>query len=253
MRHCGNRDCGSGPTATSPGGTMLPQSDERGSGMKLVCAARDAMLVAESILRDATAAVRERLSGTPDAMESLFEREQRATHALAWLATYVEAIRQITAYAERRQAAGTLGQTEELLVRIGVGEFLAQIAGGIPMSQGEFARPADLGLQAVPMMERVARPVQSLVVGRDDRQRLIELMRDNDSGLVGNDGLDETLALVRDETRKFAETEVMPHAQAWHLSNSTIPIEIVDQMAALGLFGLTVPETIKGGLGLGRL
>src|SRR4051794_13567169 len=103
--------------------------------MNLVCAVRDATLVAESILRDATAAVRKRLSGTSDAMERLFEREQRAAHGLAWLATYVEAIRQVTAHAERMQAAGALGEFEELLIRIGGGEYLAQIAGGIPMGQ----------------------------------------------------------------------------------------------------------------------
>ena len=68
------------------------------------------------------------------------------THGLAWLATYVEAVRQLAAYAERMQAAGRLGEIEELLVRIGLGEYLAQILGGIPMSQGEIVRPADLGL-----------------------------------------------------------------------------------------------------------
>jgi len=42
--------------------------------------------------------------------------------------------------------SGRLGEIEELIVRIGLGEYLAQILGGIPMSQGEFVRPADLGL-----------------------------------------------------------------------------------------------------------
>jgi (2S)-methylsuccinyl-CoA dehydrogenase len=220
--------------------------------MKLVCAARDATLAAESILRDATVAVRERLSGTPDAMESLFEREQRATHGLAWLATYVEAIRQITAYAERMHGAGALGELEQLLIRVGLGEYLAQIAGGIPMSQGEFARPADLGLVTATVVERIAAPLEALLADRNDRRRLIELMRGNDSIIVGECGLDETLTAIRDETRKFADSEVMPQAHAWHLANRTIPLGVLQQMAALGLFGLAVPETFKGGLGLGR-
>ncbi len=38
----------------------------------------------------------------------LFDREQRATHGLAWLATYVEAVRQLAAYTERMVADGTL-------------------------------------------------------------------------------------------------------------------------------------------------
>jgi (2S)-methylsuccinyl-CoA dehydrogenase len=227
---------------------MLPEDNQRGSGVRLVCAARDATFVAESVLKDATAVVRERVSGTSNTVE----REQRATHGLAWLATYVETIRQITAYAERIQAAGTLGEAEELLIRIGVGEYLAQIAGGIPMSQGEFTRPADLGLDAVAIMERAANPLKILVADSDDRRRLIELMRGNDNVIAGEYGFDESLSAIRDETRKFAESEVMPHAHAWHLANSTIPLDVVEQMATLGMFGLTVPETFKGGLGLGR-
>ena len=60
----------------------------------------------EALLADAAAKVRERvvLEGRPVAR--LLDREQRATHGLAWLATYVEAVRQLTAYAERMQEAG---------------------------------------------------------------------------------------------------------------------------------------------------
>ena len=71
--------------------------------------------------------MRERVTvaGKPDAR--LFDREQRATHGLAWLATYVEAVRQLAAYTERMTGAGTLGELEEHLVRVALGEYLAQI------------------------------------------------------------------------------------------------------------------------------
>src|SRR5829696_1540516 len=231
---------------------MLPDGDERGAVVKLICVAREATRATESVLRDATAAVRERVGETINTVEHLFEREQRATHGLAWLATYVESIRQITAYAERMHRAAELGALEELLIRIGLGEYLAQIAGGIPMSQGEFARPADFGLVPAAVVQHIAGPLEDLVVRSDERRRLVELMRGADHVPVGEHGLDETLAAIRDETRKFAESEVKPQAHAWHLSNSTIPLGIVEQMAALGLFGLTIPATYKGGLGLGR-
>jgi len=231
---------------------MLPDGDERGAAVKLVCVAREATRAVESVLRDATAAVRERVGETINTVERLFEREQRATHGLAWLATYVESIRQITAYAERMHRVAELGALEELLIRIGLGEYLAQIAGGIPMSQGEFARPADFGLVPAAVVQHIAGPLEDLIVRSDERRRLVELMRGDDHVPVGEHGLDETLAAIRDETRKFADSEVKPQAHAWHLSNSTIPLSIVEQMAALGLFGLTVPATYKGGLGLGR-
>ena len=85
----------------------------------------------------------------------LLDREQRATHGLSWLATYVEAVRQLAAYAERLSDAGQLSETEELIVRIGLGEYLAQIQGGIPISQSEIVRPSDMGLSAAAVAARM--------------------------------------------------------------------------------------------------
>ena len=100
-----------------------------------------------------------RSNGRTDARR--FEAAQRATHGLAWFATYAEAVRQLPSYCERMSAAGRLGETEELLVRIGAGECLAQMAGGIPMSQGEMVRPADLGLDAARSRRASRRPSTS--------------------------------------------------------------------------------------------
>src|SRR5207237_2875497 len=110
--------------------------------------ARDATATLEALLADATLAVRALVSPAGHVSSRIMDREQRATHGLAWLATYVEAVRQLATYSERMQARGGLGEIEELLIEIGIGEYLAQIQGGIPMSQGEIVRPLDLGLAA---------------------------------------------------------------------------------------------------------
>ena len=107
---------------------------------------RAAVQAVDALLQDATAKLRSRVVVEGHAVSRLLDREQRAAHGLAWLATYVEALRQLAAYAERMAGSGQLGEIEENLVRIGMGEYLAQIAGGIPMSQNEIARPADFGL-----------------------------------------------------------------------------------------------------------
>ena len=192
------------------------------------------------------------LEGRPVAR--LLDREQRATHGLAWLATYVEAVRQLTAYAGRMQEAGLLGEVEELIVRIGLGEYLAQIQGGIPISQGEIVRPADLGLSAAAVAARITPEVESLIVSGNtaqNRARLVELICMSHGATVGACGLDETLESIREEMRKFADSEVIDHAQGWHRTNSYIPLEIISQMAELGVFGLTIPEEF-GGMGLGK-
>src|SRR5580693_7251473 len=128
----------------------------------LVESIQSAKSVVDALLADATDQVRRRLAEGGMSGE-LFDREQRATHGLAWFATYAEAVRQLVSYAERMSGQGRLGEIEELLVRIGAGEFLAQMAGGILMSQGELVRPADLGLDAKAVAARFGAGVEDLV------------------------------------------------------------------------------------------
>ncbi len=231
---------------------MTEQSAHRAAGPEILALAGAALATAEAVLRDAIAAVRARV--TDDACDGgrPFDREQRATHGLAWLATYVEGIRQVTAFAERRHRSDAFGELEQLLVQIGIAEFLAQIQGGIPMSQGEIVRPADLGLNAAAVAAGLAGPLDRLTLGnRQRRARLLALVGGANDLTIGGPSDDAALASIRQAVRKFTENEVMPRAQAWHLANQTIPIEIVAQMAALGVFGLTIAERY-GGMGLGR-
>ena len=152
---------------------MLDKSGR--SDGELIAVARQATQAAEALLDDATAAVRRRVTVDHRLDEELLDREQRAAHGLAWLATYVESVRQLAAYAERAHARGILGDVEELLVRLGIGEYLAQILGGIPMSQGEIVRPADLGIAAETAAARLADPLQAFATSHvEHRARLVE-------------------------------------------------------------------------------
>jgi (2S)-methylsuccinyl-CoA dehydrogenase len=224
------------------------------TGSDLLGLMQEARGAADALLADATYEVRERVTVDGKLDADAIEREQRATHGLAWLATYVEAIRQLSAYAGRMTEQGRFGDTEELLVRIGAGEFLAQMAGGILMSQGELVRPADLGLNAKAVAARFAGAADELIATGntvENRARLIALMADHSGATVGDCGLDDILDTMREEMRKFADTEVIPHAQGWHRTNSYIPLEVIGKLAELGVFGLTLPEEF-GGLGLGK-
>ena len=221
---------------------------------ELIGLIREATAVLDALLADATAKVRERVASKGQVDGASFDREQRATHGLAWLATYVEAVRQLAAYADRMSRAGSLGETEDLLVRIGLGEYLAQIFGGIPMSQGEVVRLIDLGVTPAQVAARMTPVVEGLMISGNSaerRARLIALMRTHHAATVGACGLDDTLESIREEMRKFADTEVIGNAQRWHLTNSYIPLDIIAQMSALGVFGLTIPDDF-GGMGLGK-
>src|SRR5215469_17814314 len=142
----------------------MPTAASRQSAKReLAELARDAGTALEALLSDAKAKVRDRITAGGRVAGDLFDREQRATHGLAWFATYVEAVRQLAAYAARMADDGALGEAEELLIRIGLGEYLAQVAGGIPMSQGEVVRPSDLGLSPAQVAARISGVVERLV------------------------------------------------------------------------------------------
>jgi (2S)-methylsuccinyl-CoA dehydrogenase len=231
----------------------MPQTAARSAlRSNLVPLAQAAARAAEALLADAAAKVRERVEGLPSAR--LLDREQRATHGLAWFATYVEAVRQLAAYAERMQERGLLTEIEQLIVSIGLGEYWAQLQGGIPISQVEIVRPSDLGLSAAAVAARLPAEVEEVIVTGNtagNRARLVELMTASHGATVGACGLDETLETIREEMRKFADSEVIDRAQGWHRANSYIPMEVITQMAELGVFGLTIPEEF-GGMGLGK-
>jgi (2S)-methylsuccinyl-CoA dehydrogenase len=208
----------------------------------------------DGLFADARRAVAEKVVREGRANPRLIDREQRAAHGLAWFATYVEALRQLTAYTQRLTAANSFGEIEELLVRIGAGEYLAQIVGGIPMSQGEIVRLGDLGVTAAMITARINPAVEHLIVYGNTAQRrarLAELMREQNEATIGATGLEDTLDSIREEMRKFAEGQVVPHAQGWHLRNEYIPLDIIGQMSELGVFSLTIPEDY-GGMGLGK-
>ncbi len=224
------------------------------ASLELITTLRQGVAAAEALLADASRTVAARVSVDGRAAPRALDREQRAAHGLAWLATYVEAIRQLAVYAQRLVEASNFGETEDLLVRIGAGEYLAQILGGIPMSQGEIVRLSDLGLSAAAVAARVTPAVEHLIAAGNTaprRARLAELMRENPQATVGTCGLDDTLDSIREEIRKFADDQVAPRAQEWHLRNAYIPFDVIAQMSQLGVFSLTIPEDY-GGMGLGK-
>jgi (2S)-methylsuccinyl-CoA dehydrogenase len=216
--------------------------------------ARQAHFAAKDLLDCALDAMRRRVSENGKLSADKIETEQHAVHGLAWLATYVEAIKEMAAYANRMQEDGRFGETEQLLTRIGLGEYLDQIFSAIPMNQGEIVRLADFGLAADQIGQFRNAAVTALIASgntRENRAALAALIGEAE-GVIGDPGLDETFEAIRSEMRRFADAEVVPHAQGWHRANSYIPLEIIEGLSAMGVFGLTIPEAY-GGMGLGKV
>jgi (2S)-methylsuccinyl-CoA dehydrogenase len=184
---------------------------------------------------------------------ALLEQYQLAAHGFAWQATYVEALSQALRWARELQETGQLSETEPAILRLGFAEFLAQLGGGIPISQTEIVRPGDLGVPisvtlaflSTPALAELADPVALEAA----RKAIVTAALD---GQFGNVGLDETHRAIRDQFLRYAANEIAPHAQQWHQNNELIPLPVVQQLGEMGVFGMTVPEEF-GGLGLGKV
>ena len=186
---------------------------------------------------------------------SLIETHQSAAHGVAWLATYTESIRQMVKWGEKVSEQNKFGQTEQLLLQIAVSEYLGQILGGIMMSQGEIFRLNDIGLTTLDLSEFQTQAVKDLIQNGNNqhaRALLVDIMLDQSANItVGDSGLDEDLEMIREQFRRFSIDRIEPHAHEWHLKDELIPLEVISELAELGVFGLTIPEEY-GGLGLSK-
>ncbi len=215
----------------------------------LLAAAANAVAAADKVLAAGKAGVRIKVQemGGIDAA-------QHAAHGLAWLATTVEALRQMHAWGTALDGEGRFGEFEQLLLVAAFGEYLPQIAGGIPMSQVEIIRPAALGIASKEIRQFEDSVTALVAEGSSEsvKSRLAELIAAQPNATsFGDAGLDETHAAIQDQMRRFSLAEVVPHAHEWHLKNEYIPLSIIEKVAELGVFGLTIPEDL-GGLGLGK-
>ena len=183
------------------------------------------------------------------------EENQPAAHALAWLATYAQSLKQMQGWAEKLQSEGKFGEVEQLIHQIAFGEYLWQIYGGIPMSQGEIIRLQDMGLTQDEMRGLMIPAVMTLCDQGNSqaaRLRLVELMQEQAANLtVGGSGLDEELEMIREQFRRYTVEKVLPHAHEWHLKDELIPLEVIQELAEMGVFGLTLPEEY-GGFGMSK-
>ncbi len=210
---------------------------------------------AEAYFHDLRVLVAERVAPAGKVDRRLIDVEQRSTHGLAWVLTYVETLKETANWADRINAEGKFGEIEQLLSQILFGEYLSQLIGGLPMWQAEIVRPIDMGAHSE-TLERLKTPAIDLLVASGNtpaaRRRAAELIRElQGRATIETTGLDETYEMIRDQFRKFGDDKVVPHAHEWHLKDKLIPDDVVAQMGELGVFGLTIPEEY-GGLGMGK-
>lgn len=219
----------------------------------LLATTQQALESLDTLFEAAKETVKSLVSKDGRVSSGLMEQHQAAAHGLSWLATYHESMRQMQNWATKLTEAGEFGEAEQLLHQIACGEYHAQIVGGIPMSQGEIVRLSDMKIPAVAQQDYQNAAVMNLIANGNTqaaRTRVVELMKEQAGNVIfGASGLDEELEMIREQFRRFSVDKVEPHAHEWHLNDELIPMEIIEELAELGVFGLTIPEEL-GGFGL---
>ncbi|MDE0114492.1 MAG: acyl-CoA/acyl-ACP dehydrogenase [Albidovulum sp.] len=205
---------------------------------------------AKNLAHEAASAIRKEFAEAGIVLERALDERQSAAHSLAWYATYAECLRQMHHWAAELDAKGTFREAERLLLQIAFGEYLNQMRGGIAMSQGEIARLGEMSdsLDGREIFESEdARHLAALGNSQNARMRLATLMADQKgASSFGDAGLDQELEIIRSQIRRFADDKVVPKAQEWHLKDQLIPMELIAELAEMGVFGLTIPEEYDG-------
>ena len=180
------------------------------------------------------------------------EKNQHLVHGFAWIATYIEALRQINNWGIELANKNKLNEFEQLILDISFIEYIRQILNGIPMSQTEFIKITDFESINKNDELKISENFNFSNVS-ELKERLVKIAINNDNIItLENTGLDTEYEQIREQFQKFNSLNVYNNANKWHLEDKLIPQKIIDDLASLGVFGLTIPEKY-GGLGLNKL
>ncbi len=180
------------------------------------------------------------------------EKNQHLVHGFAWIATYIEALRQINNWGIELTNKNKLNEFEQLILDISFIEYIRQILNGIPMSQTEFIKITDFESINKNDELKVSENFNFSNIN-ELKERLVKIAINKDNIItLENTGLDTEYQQIREQFQKFNSLNIYNNANKWHLEDKLIPQKIIDDLATLGVFGLTIPEKY-GGLGLNKL
>ena len=180
------------------------------------------------------------------------EKNQHLVHGFAWIATYIEALRQINKWGIELTNKNKLNEFEQLILDISFIEYIRQILNGIPMSQTEFIKITDFESINKNDELKISENFNFSDIN-ELKERLVKIAINKDNIIaLENTGLDTEYQQIREQFQKFNSLNVHNNSNKWHLEDKLIPQKIIDDLASLGVFGLTIPEKY-GGLGLNKL
>ncbi len=212
----------------------------------------NALKNSEKYLSEIIRVTKDKLEKSEKPISDFINQHQISTHGIAWIGTYIEALRQLLGWARNLAEHSSLNELENLILTASYGEYISQIRGGIMMAQNEITRPSDFGINSAKIFDASDDELIQLGTSSNCKYKLIDLVLKNvGAATIGHSGLSDEYELIRDQFRKFSNENVKPYAHDWHLKDRLIPEKIISFIAELGVFGLTIPEKY-GGLGMSK-
>ncbi|MEM7607511.1 MAG: acyl-CoA dehydrogenase family protein [Myxococcota bacterium] len=178
---------------------------------------------------------------------------QLAAHGLSYLATEAMAARELVAWAE---AVG--GEVPQRIAAAYIGELARALPGGIDLGPCETVSLDELGITAEDIAATVRAPAvvafYEELASANAYVTLAKMIAESGFGDLGlsRDEDGPVLEEIRTQFARFVDAKVIPIAQEVHQKDVLIPIELVNEMSEMGVFGLTIPEEY-GGLGMSKV
>ncbi len=211
--------------------------------------ATEVIAAIEALYAEAKKSVLARVSTGGKLEAALLDRHQLAAHALAYVATELEAARQLLAWSQR-----VGGDHERAIAHAYLGELARTLRASVELGACESVAIEELGVD--PSKSVGAPAVVAFAAAHASGDAYLSIAREarhrGADARGGASGLDETLAQMKAEFRRFVASEVEPIAQEVHRKDVLIPRALLTHMAELGVFGLTISEEY-GGLGLSKV
>ncbi|MEZ4553704.1 MAG: acyl-CoA dehydrogenase family protein [Dehalococcoidia bacterium] len=169
------------------------------------------------------------------------------TERVTYLATQVRAAHELTAAAERLEAAGKADSLMAAEAFVYAAEATHALSSDIDAAWDDFG----VGEAVGPIHEQAVRDAMRAGLS-EARIREIGRARIASGGVNNIELQDEVATLTRDLARDFAKNEVAPRAQEIHRQDLLVPEDLIQKFAAQGFFGSSIPEEY-GGTGMGDL
>src|ERR1700678_4166707 len=125
---------------------------------------------------------------------------------------------------------GALGEVEARIAAAFVADVLADLVGRVAGREALWGVESEWDAPVAPFLHEQRDPAVLASLAPTEGPR----------------HLGEDFELVRETFHRFAEEKVRPHAEHVHRENLDIPEEVIEGLAELGGFGLSVPEEYDG-------